>query len=91
MTSEIEDKLLDFVVDNFLVEKDEINLDKSLIDEGIIDSTGLIEIIAFLEEEFSIRIKDEQMTRDNFGSVVKIVDFVEKEINSQEILLSKAG
>ena len=81
MSKEIRNKLLDFIVENFLVEKDEIDLDKSLVDEGIIDSTGLVEIIAFIEEEFSIKVEDEQMTRDNFGSVVKIIDFIEKEIH----------
>ncbi len=89
MSQEIENTLLDFIVENFLVDKDEIELDKSLLDEGIIDSTGLVEIIAFIEEEFSIKVEEEQMTRDNFGSVVKIIDFIEKEIYQPAALLSK--
>ena len=90
MSQEIQNKLLDFIAGNFLVDKDEIDLNKSLVDEGIIDSTGLVEIIAFMEEEFSIKVEEDQMTIDNFGSVVKIVDFIKKEINQQPTLLSKA-
>lgn len=61
-----------------MVEPEEIELDKSMIDEGIIDSFGLVEISAFLEKEFSIQITEDDMIRDNFGSVLKIVSFVER-------------
>ena len=47
-----------------------------MIDEGIIDSFGLVEIATFLEQEFHISIADTDMIRDNFGSVNKIVKFV---------------
>lgn len=81
MTEEILERLLAFITQNFMVEKEEIDLDKSMIDEGIIDSFGLIEIANFLENEFKISIPEEKMVRDNFGSVLKIVAFVEREQN----------
>lgn len=62
-----------------MVERDKIDLDKSLIDEGIIDSFGLIEIASFLEDEFQIKITEDKMIRANFGSVHKIVNFIGKE------------
>lgn len=62
-----------------MVERDEIDLDKSMIDEGVIDSFGLIEIAAFMEKEFDIKVGEEQMIRNNFGSVNKIVDFIKRE------------
>ncbi len=76
MAENIKGKFLDFIARNFMVEIDEIPLDESLIDEGIIDSFGLIEIASFIESEFGILVKEEQMTRSNFGSVHLIVDFV---------------
>lgn len=79
MTEEIKDKLLTFITQNFMVEKEDINIDKSMIDEGIIDSFGLIEIANFLENEFKIEITEDKMIRANFGSVNKIVTFVKKE------------
>lgn len=72
---EIREKFIAFVSRNFMVEPDEINLDKSLIDEGIIDSFGLIEIASFLENEYAFTIDESDMIRANFGSVNKIVDF----------------
>ena len=62
MSHEIENKLLDYITENFLVDRSEIMLDRSLIDEGIIDSTGLVEIIAFIEDEFLITVGEDQMT-----------------------------
>jgi len=73
---DIKQKLLEFICSNFMVEKDEIDLEKSLVDTGIIDSIGLIEIAAFIEREYSFKVEEEQITRENFGSVVKIVNFI---------------
>jgi acyl carrier protein len=79
MPEDIQNKLLEFIIRSFMVEREEIDLDKSMIDEGIIDSFGLIEIATFLENEFHITISEEKMIRTNFGSVHKIVNFVKRE------------
>lgn len=78
MQSEILEKLLEFISHNFMIEPEEIDLEDSLIDQGIIDSFGLIEISAFLEKEFSTKITEDDMTRENFGSTMKIVQFVKE-------------
>ena len=77
MSSSIQSKLVEFLCKNYMVEEDEIHPDKSLIDQGVIDSFGLIEISGFLEQEFGIAVRDDEMNRENFGSVLKIVSFVE--------------
>ncbi len=79
---EIQEKLLDFITQSFMVERDEINLEKSMIDEGIIDSFGLIEIASFMEQEFSMVIEEDDMIRANFGSVLKIVNFIHTNMES---------
>lgn len=73
-------QLLEFIVDNYMVDLDEIPLDKSLIDEGIIDSFGLVEIASFLEKIFAIKIAEDDMVRENFGSVNKLIAFVERKV-----------
>ncbi len=78
MESLIQKKLLEFICRNYMVEEYEINLDKSLVDEGIIDSFGLVEISSFLKKEFAITILENEMNRANFGSVLKIVSFIER-------------
>ena len=82
MENDIKEKFLLFVCRHFIVERHEIDLNKSLIDEGIIDSVGLIEIASYLEQEFNILIHEEDMIRDNFGSVNRIVKFVDKKLRS---------
>ena len=79
MSQEIQDKLLDFISRSFFVEKDDINLEVSLMDAGIIDSMGLIEIISFMEKEFSFTVDDNLMTRENLGSVTRMVNFIKRE------------
>lgn len=79
MSQEVKDNLLTFITNNFMVEREEIDLDKSMIDEGVIDSFGLIELAAFIEKEFDMKVSEEQMIRNNFGSVNKIVDFIKRE------------
>ena len=82
MSKDILEKLISFITANFMVERDEIDLDKSMIDEGIIDSFGLVEIATFMEKEFGMVISEKQMVRDNFGSVSKIVNFIHRETSS---------
>lgn len=83
---EIQDILLNFITRSFMVDREEINLDKSLIDEGIIDSFGLVEIVTFLETEFCMVVADDDMNRDNFGSVSKIVNFIRRQLMIQNHL-----
>jgi acyl carrier protein len=66
-----------FVVENFLFGNDRGLTDSaSLLGQGIIDSTGVLELVAFLEREFRIRIEDEEMLPENLDSIEKIAVFV---------------
>jgi acyl carrier protein len=49
----------------------------------VIDSTGVIELVVFIQERFTISIDDEEVTTDNLGSVKNVVAFVEKKLNSK--------
>jgi acyl carrier protein len=75
---QIKDSLIEFICKQFLVEREDIVLDKSLIDTGVIDSMGLIEISTFITQNFNFKVTVDQMTRQNFGSVLLIVDFIDK-------------
>lgn len=70
--------LIDFISQQFYVDKEDIEIDKSLVDTGIIDSIGLIEIAAYIDREYSVEVSESQMTKENFGSVEKIVKFIQK-------------
>jgi len=75
----IKDKLRLYVLDNFLFtdNQSELNDDDSFMDKGIIDSTGILELIFFIEEEFSVKVEDEEMIPDNLDSINKVVKFIE--------------
>jgi acyl carrier protein len=49
----------------------------SLLDSGIVDSLGILDLVAFLEKTFGIRVGDEELTPDNFSSVASVTRFVE--------------
>ena len=76
---EIQEALLEFITRNFMVDRADIKLDLSMIDEGIIDSFGLVEIVTFMESAFGMEVADDDMNRDNFGSVLKIVDYIHRQ------------
>jgi acyl carrier protein len=73
---EIQTALLDFLCRQFYVDIEDIIIDKSLIDTGIIDSMGLIEIASYIKKSYDFTVTEEQMNRENFGSVLRIVDFI---------------
>ena len=77
MSLSVQSKLVDFICRSYMVEENELLLDKSLVDQGILDSFGLIEISAFAKQEFGITVRPEEMNRENFGSVLKLVSFIE--------------
>jgi acyl carrier protein len=65
-------------VENYLFTSDPsaLGADDSLGGRGIVDSTGMLEIIAFLESEFGIRISDSETTPENLESIARIAAFV---------------
>ena len=76
----IEAKIRHYILENLMFTDDESRLanDASLLDRGVIDSTGVLEIVMFLEEEFALKIKDSEMLPENFDSVEKLVAFVQR-------------
>jgi acyl carrier protein len=50
----------------------EVNDDEDLIDTGVIDSLGIFQLVAFMEERFGIAIADTEITPDNFGTIARI-------------------
>ena len=69
-----------FILKNFLFSEDESVLknDGSLIASGAIDSTGVLELIMFVEQTFGIKVADEEMIPENLDSVEKIIGYVNR-------------
>lgn len=75
-----EQKVRDYILDNYLFTDDQSALsnEDSFLDKGIIDSTGIMEVIFFLEEEFGVQVEDDEMVPENLDSVKNIVAYIGK-------------
>ena len=79
--NQLKDKIRQFIVENFLFGQDNgLKDDASFLDEGIIDSTGILELVSFLEEEFSISVEDEELIPENLDSIMNVVAYLEKKM-----------
>jgi acyl carrier protein len=80
MTSELHKQVRDFILENYLFTDDEsvLGLDESLLERGIVDSTGMLEIIMFIEDELGVTVADEEMIPENLDSVNRITAFVSR-------------
>ena len=78
MADALQDQIRSFILENYLFTNDAaaLGLDDSLLGRGIVDSTGMLEIIFFIEEQLGVKVKDEEMIPDNLDSVSKISAFV---------------
>ncbi|HEY8551566.1 MAG TPA: acyl carrier protein [Vicinamibacterales bacterium] len=76
-TAEIKRQVRSFITTNFYVaDASALSDEASLLDQGIIDSTGVLEVIGFIESTFGITVEDAEMLPDNLDSIQRIADFV---------------
>jgi acyl carrier protein len=75
--SDIKKKLRTFVMDYFVKDSGlELKDSSSFLEEGIIDSTGVMELVAYIETTFGIRLEDEEIVPDNFDSIDKLMNYI---------------
>lgn len=74
----IREKIRGHILNNLMFTHDQARLadDASLLDLGVIDSTGVLELVLVIEENFGMQVKDSAMVPENFDSVDRIVAFV---------------
>ena len=77
---ELEKKIKGYILENYLFTDDESQLASgdSLLERGIIDSTGILAVIMFLEDEFGVTVDDDEMVPENLDSVAILVAFVQR-------------
>ena len=77
--SDLKEKVRAFIVENFLFGNDEgLSDDTSFLEEGIIDSTGVLELVDFLEETFAITVEDEELVPENLDSLNNLAAYLAK-------------
>ena len=76
-------KVREFIVENFLFgDGESLKNDTSFMEEGIIDSTGILELVFFLEETFGLSVEDEELVPENMDSLQSITRFIERKLDS---------
>ncbi len=77
---ETKEQIREFIAHNFYVaELSQLDDEASLIETGVIDSTGVLEVVAFLEQDFGIVVADEDILPDNLDSIARMAAYVSRQ------------
>jgi acyl carrier protein len=84
MENSIQYKIRNFIVENFLFGDDKgLENDTSFLEEGIIDSVGILELVEFIDNEFHITIADDELLPENLDSIKNISKFIGTKIHTE--------
>ena len=80
MAQSVSQEIRQFLVDSFLFGENDESLgnEDSLMEKGIVDSTGVLQIVTFLDEQYGINVADAELVADNFDSISRLCAFVER-------------
>lgn len=80
MSAVAETEIRSYIVKNFLfgVDDESLAANDSLLEKGVIDSTGVLEVVAFLDEQFGVSVQDDELVPANFESIEKLAAFVNR-------------
>jgi acyl carrier protein len=77
-----ESEIREFIAEKFLFGEDnKLQNDASLLEAGIMDSTGVLELISYLEEHFRIKVNDDELVPENLDTIAAICAFLSKKIS----------
>ncbi len=80
-TTQAESLVRDFIFQKFpLARQRDVSNDDSLLEGGLIDSLGLLDVVMFLESQFEITLEDDDMVSDHFDSIASISRLVEERL-----------
>lgn len=74
----VEARIRTFITENFVLGGDAggLGAEDSLMDQGIVDSTGVLELVAFLQDDFGLEIADDEILPENLDSIANLCAFV---------------
>ena len=82
---EIENKIKTYIAQNLIFSGDEFKYpdDASFLEEGIVDSLGVMELVSFVEDQFGVGVDDQEITPENFDSVTRLAAYVRSKLNGK--------
>ena len=80
MKGVIEEQIRNFIIENFLFGESGNDLKKtdSFLESGIIDSTGVLELVSFIEETYAFQVEDEELIPENLDSIANVIAYVQR-------------
>jgi acyl carrier protein len=81
---QVEQPIREFIANNLLYSTEGFTHadDVSFLQEGIIDSLGVVELVAFVQTHFGVSVDQQEVTPDNFDSIAKLSAFVRRKLAS---------
>ncbi|HBA90101.1 MAG TPA: acyl carrier protein [Geobacter sp.] len=74
----LHEDIRNFIVENFLFgEEGGLSNDSSFVKEGIVDSTGILQLVAFIQDRYLIDVEDEELVPENLDSISRVAAFIE--------------
>jgi len=85
MLDQITQQVRNFIIENFLYGDVNRGLNDTdfFLEQGIIDSTGVLELVGFLEQTYSFKVEDEELIPENLNSIALVSDYVTKKLQTQ--------
>ena len=78
----VQQEVRKFVLENYCFNQEgALGNEDSFMERGIIDSTGLLELVSFVEERFAIKIDTYELTPDNFDTISRVTEFVLRNVS----------
>ena len=77
---EIENRIRKFLMDNFVLgeQLDQLGFDESFLENGVVDSTGILELVFFVEDQFGIQIDTSEVLPENFDSINRLTTYIRR-------------
>jgi acyl carrier protein len=88
-TDQFEEQIRDFLTNNFIFDQSiQLGPDDSLMENGVVDSTGILEVIMWVESNFGIHVEDNEVLPDNFDSIKNIADYARRKLRDKLAMAS---
>jgi acyl carrier protein len=82
-TEEIRQQVKDFLINNFIFDPSaQIGTEDSLMENGVVDSTGILEVIMWVEQTFGIHVEDSEVLPENFDSIGNIARYAQAKMGA---------
>ncbi|RME01250.1 MAG: acyl carrier protein [Calditrichaeota bacterium] len=83
----VQEQLRNYIVSEFMYEQaaDSLTADTDLLNQGIVDSMGILDLVSYMEENFGIQVSDEEITPENFRTLNTLTEFVNRKNGAPKV------